>query len=478
MQPQELESPALATASAHFMELLGLLLDGSPALIGLKDLDGAYVFANRELESLFALPAGGAVGRSDREFMTLGAATALAERDRQVAEHGEPTKSFDEFVVAGRRLGCATVRFPYRDGAGATIGIGFVAIEARDRGAAGRDDSLSMENARRTIAELRQAVAEMAHRAATDRLTGAWNRARIEEIASQELLRLDRYGHPVSVVFIDIDHFKRINDTHGHGAGDGVLRGFCAVVRTCIRSTDLLGRWGGEEFLLLLPNTGLTSARLLAERIRAALAQRRFGDVGIATASFGVAQGRAGEAWPALLERADAAMYRAKAAGRNRVEAEAGAEGVAEDGERLDAGFVRLVWRRAYESGHPVIDEQHRRLFEKANDLLSAVMNGQGKDDITPLVRDLMESNLIHFRAEESIFMASPFPGAEGHAGVHESLMARTQQLAAKYAADELALGELFHFLAYEVIARHILSEDRKFFPYLAAAEAERAAAA
>lgn len=337
--------------------------------------------------------------------------------------------------------------------------------------AAGMAGCASLENARRTIADLRQAVVDMTQRASTDRLTDAWNRSRVEEIAAQELMRLERYGHPVSVVFIDIDHFKRINDQHGHAAGDVVLRGFCDVVRRCIRATDLLGRWGGEEFLLLLPNNGLVSARLLAERIRRALLQYRFAEVGTVTASFGVAQGRGGDTWATLLERADAAMYRAKSNGRNRVETDAAEDGHGEEMEHLDAGFVRLIWRKAYESGNAVIDAQHRDLFEKANGLLVAVMNGHGKDDIRPLLDDLMASNRTHFRTEESIFAASPFPGANRHAAIHYSLETRAAELAAQYAADALVPGELFQFLAYEVIARHILGEDRKFFPYLAAAE-------
>ena len=155
-----------------------------------------------------------------------------------------------------------------------------------------------------------------------DTLTGAWNRAYMQEMAWQEMSRQNRYGHPVSLIMADIDHFKETNDSFGHAAGDQVLREFCRVVQNCVRSSDALGRWGGEEFLLILPNSLLSSAAELAERIRRDLESHEFSDVRKITASFGVAMYQQKETWEHWLNRADMALYRAKAAGRNRVETE------------------------------------------------------------------------------------------------------------------------------------------------------------
>ena len=118
-----------------------------------------------------------------------------------------------------------------------------------------------------------------------DRLTGIWNRIRLEEAAQQEIARLERYGHPVSLIMMDLDHFKQINDQFGHGMGDQVLKEFCAIVQRCIRSTDILGRWGGEEFVLILPNSGYTSAGLFALRIRSVFVLHVF------PLQFGIASG-------------------------------------------------------------------------------------------------------------------------------------------------------------------------------------------
>lgn len=156
-----------------------------------------------------------------------------------------------------------------------------------------------------------------------DALTGVWNRTHIEEVAQHEINRRQRYGHPVALIMADIDHFKRLNDTFGHSTGDRVLKQFCLVLGNCVRSSDVLARWGGEEFLLLLPNSDLASAAQLAERVRSALAAWCFPEGCAVSASFGVTACQQNETWEHWLHRSDMALYRAKAAGRDRVETEA-----------------------------------------------------------------------------------------------------------------------------------------------------------
>ena len=158
--------------------------------------------------------------------------------------------------------------------------------------------------------------------AMSDYLTGTWNRARTEELAKLEIDRLVRYRQIASLVMIDLDHFKNVNDDFGHSRGDAVLIEFCNIVKTCIRSTDVFGRWGGEEFLLLLPSTNGDNATQLAERIRKSLEQHKFVDIDKVTASFGIAVCKPDDTLESWVRRADQAMYRAKKGGRNRVESE------------------------------------------------------------------------------------------------------------------------------------------------------------
>lgn len=168
---------------------------------------------------------------------------------------------------------------------------------------------------------------ELKRLATTDALTGAVNRRSFLERAQAELSRSRRYGAPVSLVMMDVDHFKRINDTLGHARGDDAL---CRIVQVCaqvVRKEDVLGRLGGEEFALLLPQTSLEEAHHLVERLRERIASSRMDDgqpgapAVVLTASFGVTSLRPEDSSvDDLLGRADAALYRAKAAGRNRVE--------------------------------------------------------------------------------------------------------------------------------------------------------------
>jgi diguanylate cyclase (GGDEF)-like protein len=156
-----------------------------------------------------------------------------------------------------------------------------------------------------------------------DGLTGLANRRQCEESLADELARVDRFGGSLAIVVADLDWFKDVNDRYGHPAGDALLREFASLLRESLRDVDLAGRWGGEEFLLVLPGTDLTGGAQVAERIRAALAGRMVMVDGIpipVTASFGVAAVPPAKTASDLFAAADAALYEAKRAGKNRVE--------------------------------------------------------------------------------------------------------------------------------------------------------------
>lgn len=156
-----------------------------------------------------------------------------------------------------------------------------------------------------------------------DVLTEALTRRAMEEMAADELARSRRHGLPLSLLLLDIDHFKLVNDQYGHAAGDAALRQFAVAVRHCLRREDVFGRLGGEEFCALLPSTAVGGATLLAERIRqsvANLAVEAGGNRLSLKVSIGVASlGDHGGSWDELVNQADRAMYAAKRAGRNRI---------------------------------------------------------------------------------------------------------------------------------------------------------------
>ncbi len=162
--------------------------------------------------------------------------------------------------------------------------------------------------------------------ATIDPLTGAYNRRQVQHHFANELNRHVRGQHPLSCIMVDIDHFKAVNDTYGHKIGDDVLRKVTSRIASLLRAYDVVGRYGGEEFLVILPETGSQEAAAIAERLRESVAQtaKANGDQGRpVTISLGVATDHPGDTIDTMTQRADSALYRAKNNGRNRVETSA-----------------------------------------------------------------------------------------------------------------------------------------------------------
>lgn len=175
----------------------------------------------------------------------------------------------------------------------------------------------------RDISENKRTEEELLRLAATDPLTGAFNRREFTSIADREALRSSRYHHPLSILMFDIDYFKRLNDTYGHAAGDKALQRFTTLCCNALRNVDIFGRWGGEEFVALLPETDIEGASIIAERLRKIVNDNVliYNDQKINfTVSIGVAQYKDGETTIDVpLGRADSAVYDAKKTGRNRI---------------------------------------------------------------------------------------------------------------------------------------------------------------
>ncbi len=157
--------------------------------------------------------------------------------------------------------------------------------------------------------------------ATTDSLTGIFNRREFSRVLELEIERAQRYGTQLSLVMYDLDSFKQVNDKFGHGVGDSVLQVISRIVSASIRSTDISARWGGEEFMVLMPQTGLPAARVAAEKLRQSIAEHPFETVHKVTVSIGVTCLKPQDDSNSLLKRADDALYQAKANGKDRVEA-------------------------------------------------------------------------------------------------------------------------------------------------------------
>lgn len=290
-------------------ELMGVILEGMREAVVATDTAGNIVYANqasRELLGISLLGADEDVRRAQAQPLHEDRQTPVPEEHAPLvrALRGEHVHDMVQWIRTrpdGAELLLSINAAPLFDAAGAITGA---VAWFRDI-----TESKRMEN-------------ELRRLAMTDPLTGAFNRRHGQSRLAAELHRRERYGTSVSVLLADIDHFKSINDRLGHEAGDRALQNLVSVAGTEARTADSIVRWGGEEFLLILPETPLDGAAAVAERLRAAVASAGFAAAGgeelAITLSIGAAEADGADP-DTLIRRADEALYRAKQGGRNRV---------------------------------------------------------------------------------------------------------------------------------------------------------------
>ncbi len=345
-------------------------------------------------------------------------------------------------------------------GLGALVGFQYGRRRYRRKADRWRRAFTALESAN---AGLQSALESLEQAVGTDRLTGAWNRRRFEEAAAAEISLARRRKQPVSILMLDLDHFKRINDSLGHDAGDAVLVGVARAWKEVLRASDPLVRWGGEEFLVLSPASRVEGALAIGAKLREALRALRFPGLGPVTVSVGVAEYGLGESLEAWTQRADQALYRAKAEGRDRVVAATPAAGEVAETRPM----IELQWEDAYASGHPLIDAQHRRLFELANSLLAALTQDLPREETRLRWNRLKAHTAQHFNDEERILARAGFPLLAHHSEEHQQLLARNQGFEEAFARGSLDLGGFVAFLVVDLVRGHLLQEDRSYFGVL-----------
>jgi len=297
------------TVSSKVLEphILNALLDRATVSVWIIDETETILFANSAASELSGHAPDELVGRPISLLMAPRLAAAHAGYIREFLERG------GESQILGHVREFEMVQ---RNGNRVSIELKAFALPGTLNGKRLFSAFISDNTAHKNV------EAEMAFMARKDCLTGCLNRLGFMERARTELSRAGRNGHPLSLIVMDLDHFKRINDTHGHRGGDTILAHLLPTLADALRAHDVFGRVGGEEFFILLPETGIAEAAAVAERLRKALESRTFlcnGTSVPVTASLGCASLRADDDLDRLLQRADRRMYLAKNAGRNRV---------------------------------------------------------------------------------------------------------------------------------------------------------------
>lgn len=290
-----------------------------------------------------------------------------------------------------------------------------------------------------------------------DPLTGACNRKFFEHEASRLVNDFTARGTGSSLVMVDIDHFKKVNDTYGHPVGDLVLTSLVKILSNNCRASDTTARVGGEEFAVLLPNTRCTGAFAVAEKMREAVQAFEFEGVGHITASFGVAELMAEDDLQRWYTRADTALYLAKNNGRNLT--------ISSDMLfRADERIEILPWQSTYESGNLFIDKDHKALFVAGEKLLEAFYRNDKEEEMRRLQK-LFRLLSDHFDTEEKILHDAGYLDLVTHREIHKSLLASAAFWKTLQKQGRIQSPAFYGFLINKVIGDHLINDDAKFFP-------------
>jgi len=294
---------ALRSKLAESRNFLADVIENSPAATYVKNREGRYLLVNRMYEEVTGLSRAQTLGKTDADIFPATMAESYRQVDKEVMATGRTIEAEEALVDARGETCFLSIKFPTRNTAGEITGICGISTD---------------------ITQIKHYQKELERLSRFDELTNLYNRRHFMTLARHELNRGKRYGGKISVMMIDIDHFKRVNDNHGHRTGDIVLAAIASQISQALRDTDIAGRLGGEEFSVVLPETELGNAILVAERLRQQVAAGAI-DIGSGntlncTLSIGVADWTdKTEDVEKLLHRADQALYEAKNSGRNKV---------------------------------------------------------------------------------------------------------------------------------------------------------------
>lgn len=289
-----------------------------------------------------------------------------------------------------------------------------------------------------------------------DELTGLYNRYFLDTIMNEEIERSERYEVPLAVVLLDLDNFKKINDTWGHPVGDTVLKLTADTLIKNLRISDYVIRIGGEEILMLMPNTSLNNATAVAEKLRKEIELLIHPVIGKYTASFGVAERRKGETYREIYKRVDEALYEAKETGRNKVC----------KSENMKEAYpsISLNWKDIWNSGESEIDKQHRGLLVEINEFINSSLNLENKESVLSFYNKILEHVIEHFQYEEKILKGNGYEDVDKHEEIHNFLIKKAVERKEAYYNNEIEGRKLVSFFLNEIIMGHLLTEDIKYF--------------
>ncbi len=292
-----------------------------------------------------------------------------------------------------------------------------------------------------------------------DRFTGIYTREYFNLRVHEEFSQALRRNYSISMIYFDLDHFKKVNDTYGHAKGDQVLLAVVDCVKKIVRNEDVFSRWGGDEFILLLPHTKLLEVENLSNRIRLCIEEleisKRFG----VTVSIGCSQWIPREYLESWFSRTDNALYISKNTGKNKV--------TVNDHNTEKNILMKIGWDEALNSGHPVIDAEHQNLLNRCNAIIESSLSKSSFNDTLRNVDAFLYEIEQHFLNEIRILKKVNYPEVNEHIAIHDTLLERAKEIYEKTLHEDITPVELFAFLLDTILESHLRNDDVKYFKYL-----------
>lgn len=422
------------TNEVHLENEFEAFLEISVDMFCMADPDGFFLKVNKRFEEV--------LGYSVDELENINFYTLIHEDDKEATLNAmkklKKHKGIFQFI---NRFRCTDGSYKYLEWRAVPQG-NFFYSSARDV-----TDMIKKEEMLRTAAII-------------DPLTGLYNRNFFYSRVFEEIAKANSANVPLSMIAIDIDHFKYVNDIWGHPVGDEILERTARLLKSTLRQSDIISRVGGEEFVVLLPNTIIDEAMIAAQRMFDILNNTPHPRVGKVTASFGVAERHKSEDFNQWYKRTDDAMYIAKEHGRNTI---------VSAGETMKSSTepIYLEWNNEWNCGDLTIDGQHRELLEIGNKLVFLTVSGAAPQKISEQIDRLLMFVANHFSSEELIIEKLNYPDFEEHQRIHQELLIRTSEISSEYLHEEGQSPISMAFIINDLIMGHLINEDRKFFSYI-----------
>lgn len=299
---------------------------------------------------------------------------------------------------------------------------------------------------------------ELFEMATRDLLTGVYNRNFFMDNYDRKVAESLREGQPFSLILMDIDHFKDINDRYGHLKGDQVLKEIANLLKLSLRESDIICRWGGEEFIILCVNTDLEKAVIVAEKVRQSIETCKFKVVNRVTASIGVTQWHAGDKKDDAFKRVDNSLYLAKLTGRNKVIAEEKIQFV------KDGIPVNIEWGPFFRSGDPRLDIEHQNIIDISNEIINSCFIEGNEAVVIDLFKKFIKVNKEHFKNEEELLDLFAYEKTSEHAEIHKELISKSEKLLKKLILRKVEPVDVAEYLIQEVVIGHLVKQDFEFF--------------